>query len=117
MQFNIDFVVDHQEFHLTNQTSQQSGFHSTNMMIEQGRGEPMQDTVDAITQLTTATSSDLEMAEMLTANNDKLAPQLEAAEAYIKTLKDEILSLKANVKMAWQGQRPAKSTNNNNYCW
>jgi hypothetical protein len=47
-QFKIDFAAAHSEFWLTNQTAQQSGFHSANMMIEQGRDESMQDTVDAI---------------------------------------------------------------------
>jgi hypothetical protein len=46
-QFKIDFATAHGEFRLTNQTTQQSGFHSANMMMEQGRDESMQDTVDA----------------------------------------------------------------------
>jgi hypothetical protein len=54
-QFKLDFATAHSEFRLTNQTAQQSGFHSANMMIEQGREETMQDTVDAIAQLATAT--------------------------------------------------------------
>jgi hypothetical protein len=54
LQFKIDFAAEHQEFRLTNQTSQQSGFHSSNMMIEQGRGDNVQDTVDAIVQLATS---------------------------------------------------------------
>jgi hypothetical protein len=33
-QFKIDFAIAHREFRLTNQTAQQSGFHSANMMIE-----------------------------------------------------------------------------------
>jgi hypothetical protein len=57
-QFKLDFATE--EFRLTNQTAQQSGFHSANMMIEQGREETMQDTVDAITQLETATASNAE---------------------------------------------------------
>jgi hypothetical protein len=36
MQFKRYFTVAHQEFCLTNQTTQQSGFHSANMTIEQG---------------------------------------------------------------------------------
>jgi hypothetical protein len=59
-QFKLNFATAHREFRLTNQTAQQSGFHSANMMIEQGRDEAMQDTVDAIAQLETATSSDHE---------------------------------------------------------
>jgi hypothetical protein len=47
-QFKIDFATDHREFRLTNHTAQQSGFHSANMMIKQGRDESMQDTVNAI---------------------------------------------------------------------
>jgi hypothetical protein len=34
-QFKLDFTTSHREFRLTNQTAQQSGFHSANMMIEQ----------------------------------------------------------------------------------
>jgi hypothetical protein len=47
---------------------------------------------------------------MLTVTNAKLASQVEAAEANIKTLADEILALKAKIKQASQVQRPA------NYC-
>jgi hypothetical protein len=38
-QFKIDFATAHSEFRLTNQTAQQSGFHSANMIIEQGRDD------------------------------------------------------------------------------
>jgi hypothetical protein len=38
-QFKIGFATAHREFRLTNQTSQQSGFHIANMMIEQGRDD------------------------------------------------------------------------------
>jgi hypothetical protein len=38
-QFKIDFATAHWEFRLTNQTAQQYGFHSANMMIEQGRDD------------------------------------------------------------------------------
>jgi hypothetical protein len=34
-QFKLDFATAHREFRLTNQTAQQSGFHSANMMTEQ----------------------------------------------------------------------------------
>jgi hypothetical protein len=49
-QFKIDLDPAHREFRLTNQTAQQSGFHSANMMIEHGQEETMKDTVDAIAQ-------------------------------------------------------------------
>jgi hypothetical protein len=49
-QFKLDFATAHREFRLTNQTAHQSGFHSANMMIEKGRDETMQVTVDAIAQ-------------------------------------------------------------------
>jgi hypothetical protein len=62
-------------------------------------------------------ASDRGTVAMLTATNDKLASQLEAAQRYIKMIKDEVLALKAKLKPAWQGQRPAKSKNNDNYCW
>jgi hypothetical protein len=100
-----------------NQTAQHSGFHSANMMINQGRREAMQGTVDVISQLATAVASDRGTVTTLTSTNVKLASQLEAAQAYIKTLNDEFLALKAKIKPAWQGKRPEKSINNNNYCW
>jgi hypothetical protein len=49
-QFKIDFATAHREFRLTNQTTQQSGFHSANMMIEQGRDDSMHETAEAISQ-------------------------------------------------------------------
>jgi phage host-nuclease inhibitor protein Gam len=82
------------------------------MMIERGRDESMQDTVDAIAQLATATASDRGTVATLTKTNAKLATQLEAAHAQIDQLKNEIATLKNNIKPACQGQRPVKTTNN-----
>jgi uncharacterized protein YukE len=117
VQFKLDFATAHSEFRLTNQTAQQSGFHSANMMIEQGHEETMQDTVDAIAQLATATAFDHGTVATLTTANAKLATQLEAAQAQIAQLKDEIAALNNKIKPAWQGQRPIKTTNNDSYCW
>jgi hypothetical protein len=105
-QFKIDFATAHREFWLTNQTAHQSGFHSATMMIEQGRDDSMQDTVDAIAQLATATASDRGTVATLTTTNDKLVNQLESAQALIAQLKNEIATLKNKIKPAWQGQRP-----------
>jgi hypothetical protein len=116
-QFKQDFATAPPEFRLTNQTAQQSGFHSANMMIEQGRENTLQDTVDAIAQLTTATSSDRGTVATLTTTNAKLATKLEAAQAQIAQLNDEIAALKNKIKPAWQSQRPHKTTNNDSYCW
>jgi hypothetical protein len=82
-QFKIDFATAHREFRLTNQTAQQSGFHSADMMIEQGRDKSMQDTAEAIAQLATATASDRGTVATLTTTNAKLATQLEADHAII----------------------------------
>jgi hypothetical protein len=116
-QFKIDFATAHREFRLTNQTAQQYGFHSANMMIEQGRDESMQDTVDAIAQLATATASDRGTVATLTTPNAKLTNQPEAAHALTAQLKNEISTLKNKIQPAWQGQRPVKTTNNDSYCW
>jgi phage shock protein A len=56
----------------------------------------MQDTVDAIAQLATATDSDRGTVATLTTTNAKLATQLEAAQAQIAQFKDEIAALKKN---------------------
>jgi uncharacterized protein YlxW (UPF0749 family) len=87
------------------------------MMIEQGREETMQYTADAITQFVTATASYRRTVATLTATNVKLATQLEAAQAQIAQLKDEIEALKNKIKPAWQGQRPHKTTNNDSCDW
>jgi hypothetical protein len=116
-QLKLYFSTSHHEFRFTNQTAQQSGFHSANMMIEQGRDESMQDTVDAITQLATETASDRGTVATLTTTNAKLATQLESAHAQIAQLKNKISTLKNKIKPAWQGKRPVKTTNNDSYCW
>jgi hypothetical protein len=103
-QFKLDFTTAHPELRLTNQTAHQSGFHSANMMIEQGRNEKMQYTINSIAQLATATASDHGTVATLTTTNAKLATQLEAAHAQIAQLKNEITTLKNKIKPAWQGQ-------------
>jgi hypothetical protein len=116
-QFKLDSTTAHRELRLTNQTAQQSGFQSANMMIEQGREETMQDTVDAISQLATATSSDRRTVATLTTTNAKLATQLEAAHAQVAHLKYELAALRNKIKPDWQGQQPINTTNNDSYCW
>jgi phage shock protein A len=64
------------------------------MMIEQGREDTMQETVDAIAQLATSTAYDRGTVATLTTTNAKLATQLEAAQAQIAQLNDEIAALK-----------------------
>jgi hypothetical protein len=113
-QFKLDFATAHREFNIT---AHQAGFHSANMMIEQGREETMQYTVDAITQLATATASDFGTVATVTTTNAKLATQLDAAQAQIAQLKDEIAALKNKIKPALKGQRPIKTTNSDSYCW
>jgi hypothetical protein len=107
-QLKIYFATAHREFRLTNQTSQQSGFHIANMMIEQSRNESMQDTAEAIAQLATATASDRGNVATLTTTNAKLATQLESAHALIAQFKNKIATLHNKIKPAWQGQRSSK---------
>jgi predicted RNase H-like nuclease (RuvC/YqgF family) len=114
--FKLDFAASHWELRLTNQTEHQSGFHSVNMTIEQGRDETMHDAVDEIAQLATSMASYLGSVATLTTVNAKLATQLEATNAQIDQLKNEIATLKKNTKPDWQGQRPLKTTNNDSYC-
>jgi prolyl-tRNA synthetase len=77
----------------------------------------MQETADAIAQLATATASDRITVATLTTTNTKLANQLEAAHALIVKLKSEIATLKIKLRPVWQGQRPARTTKNDIYCW
>jgi hypothetical protein len=70
------------------------------MMIEQSRDNSMQETVEAIAQLATATAraSDRGTVATLTTTNAKLANQLEAAHGLIAHLKSEIATLKNKIK-------------------
>jgi predicted RNase H-like nuclease (RuvC/YqgF family) len=87
------------------------------MMIEQSQPESMNETAEAIAQLATATASDRRTVATLTTTNAKLASQLEAANALIAQLKNEIATLKNKIKPVWQGKRPVRTTNNDIYCW
>jgi predicted RNase H-like nuclease (RuvC/YqgF family) len=87
------------------------------MIIEQGRDDSMQETAEAIAQLATSTASDRGTVATLTTTNAKLANQLEAAHALVAQLKSEIATLKNKIKPVWQGQRTARTTNNDSYCW
>jgi hypothetical protein len=112
--FKIHFAAAHHEFCLTNQTAQQSGFHSDNMMIEDHK---YQGTADTIAQLAVATASDCETVAILTATNAKLILQLETSQAYVQNLKEDISQLKIKLKPDWQGQRPPKTmSNDNDFC-
>jgi hypothetical protein len=57
--------------------------------------------VEAITQLEVATASDRDTVATLTTINAKLPAQLEASQAYVKKLKDDISDLKMKIKPAW----------------
>jgi hypothetical protein len=116
-QFKLDFATVHREFRLTNQTAQQSGFYSTNIMIEQGCYKTIQDTIDTIAQLATATASDRGTVATLTNTNATFATELEATHTQIAQLKNEIETLRRKIKPSWQGQQPVKTTNNDSYCW
>jgi hypothetical protein len=113
----VYFATAHREFHLTNQTAQQSGFHIANIMIEQDREDSIQVTAEAISQLATAGASDRGTVATLTTTNDKLANQIEVTHALIVQLKSEIATLRNKIKPSWQGQLPARTTYNHTYCW
>jgi hypothetical protein len=68
----------------------------------------MQDTVDAITQLATATASDRGTVATLTTTNAKIATQLEAAHALIAQLKTEITTLKTRLSLLGRDNYPSK---------
>jgi hypothetical protein len=87
------------------------------MMIEQGRDDSMQQTLEAIAQLATAMASYRGTVATLTTTNAKLANQLEAACDLIVQHKSKIATLKNKIKPAWQGQIPTRTTNNDIYCW
>jgi hypothetical protein len=112
--FKIHFAAAHCKLRLTNQTAQQSGFHRANMMIEDRH---YQGTADSIAQLEVEPASYRETVAILTVTNAKLTLKLETSQSYVQKIKEDIAQLKLKLKPAWQGQRPPKMTNNDNYCW
>jgi hypothetical protein len=68
----------------------------------------MQDMVDAIAQLATATASDHGTVATLTTPNAKLATQIEAAHALIAQLKNEITTQKTRSSMPDRDNDPSK---------
>jgi hypothetical protein len=95
--FKIHFAAAHREFCLMNQTSQQSGFHSANMMIEYHH---YQGSADAISQLAVVTALDRETVATLTATNAKLTLHLETWQAYVQKLEEDIAQLKLTIQPA-----------------
>jgi hypothetical protein len=95
--FKIHFAAAHREFCLMNQNSQQSGFHSANMMIEYHH---YQGSADAISQLAVATALDRDTVATLTATNAKLTLQLETWQAYVQKLEEDIAQLKLTIQPA-----------------
>jgi hypothetical protein len=93
--FKVHFAAAHREFSLTNQTAQQSGFHSAYVMIE---NHPYQGTTYAIAQLAVAMASDHDTVATLTATNAKLTLQLEMSQAYVKKIKEYIVQLELKIK-------------------
>jgi hypothetical protein len=87
------------------------------MMIEHNRDGSMQETAEALAQLATATASNRGTVPTLTTTSVKLATQLKAAHALIAQLKSETATLKIKIKPVWQGQGPARTPNNDSYCW
>jgi hypothetical protein len=77
-------------------------------MIEKGRDDSMQDTVDAIAQLATATASDRGTVATLPTTNATLENQLEAAHALIAQLKNEIATLKTRSNLLGRVSDPSK---------
>jgi hypothetical protein len=51
------------------------------------------------------------------ATNAYLTLKIETSQAYAKKLKEDIVQLKLKIKPFWQGQRPDKTTENDNHFW
>jgi dTDP-4-dehydrorhamnose reductase len=73
-------------------------------MIEKSRPKSINETAKAVAQLATAKASDRSTVVTLTKKN--ATSQLEAADALIAQLKNEIATLKNKSKPALQGHRP-----------
>jgi hypothetical protein len=70
------------------------------MMIENNHEYTLQGTADDIVQLAFATASDHGIVATLTVSNAELASQLEASQAYIKKINEEIVDLNTMMKPA-----------------
>jgi hypothetical protein len=107
--FKTYFSAAQREYCLVYQTTQQVGFHSANTIMEDLHEDFLQGTAEAVAVLATATAADRGMVETLMATNDKLTAQLEISQELVAALK--------KMKMTWQGNLPAKTTDSNSYWW
>jgi hypothetical protein len=102
--FKADFAAAHQDYRDSQLTSRQSGYQSSNNAATDSNDTAfnIQGTVDAITNLATATASDRSTVARLTETNaaqnakiEQQAAQLTTARMELATLKSELATLKS----------------------
>ncbi len=118
--FKAAFATAHQEYRETQTTSKQAGYHSANSAA----AFELQDTVEALANLATATAADRSTVAQLSATNASLTTELAQQTAQLATARAEITALKIEVASL---KRPGQATplrpprvythTNTNYCW
>jgi hypothetical protein len=89
-----------------------AGYHSDNAAMTQNEDQMAESTIDALTNLATATAADRGVVAALTQANSRLAKQLEETSS-------ELRELKALLNQERRDKRGPRSVNpsTSNYCW
>ena len=114
--FKIHFTEAHQDWRLSQGTTQTAGYHGANNAMDSF----VNDTADAFANLATATASDRQMLADLTATNKDLTQQMAKKDTKISNLKKK-LHERSNPRDRNPTNTTRDSTkrryNNTNYCW
>ena len=110
--FKILFATSHQEWRESQVTTAGASFQNANSSVYH------QDTVEAITKLATATTSDCAAVVALTATNITLTTELTACQAKLITSLEEVTNISnQNSELCLQkSNQPASKPTNIHYC-
>jgi hypothetical protein len=118
--FKIHFSKAHNDYRLTQNTAQTSGYHTANNVMEGF----VNDTANALANLATVTASDRAMMAELIKTNTELLCQLAAHSKELQTLRTQLATQAGNNTGNQTSSRNNRSTcgkvcynNNENYCW
>ena len=111
--FKIFFATSHQECQELQVTTAGAGFQTANVVVYQ------QDTVEAITNLATATASDRAAVADLTTTNSNLTTKFTACQSKLISALQEVTNLyNQNSELCRQTtNQPASKPKYNHYCW
>jgi hypothetical protein len=111
--FKSHFAAAHRQHkQIQGESAATAGYHSANAAVTQNEDQMAEATIDALTNLATATAADRGVVAALTQANSRLAKQLEENSSELRELK-ALLHKERRDKRGPRNANPSAS----NYCW